>query len=43
MSKRELAADVIKALFYISIHLIDKRKRKKDQKNDVDEVARISV
>ena len=37
MSKRELAADVLKALFYIGIRLIDKHQRKKDQKNDVDE------
>ena len=39
MSKRELAMDIAKALFYISIRLIDKHKRKKDQKNDVDEIA----
>lgn len=37
MNKRELAIDVVKALFYISIRLIDKHKRKKDQKNNVDE------
>lgn len=39
MSKRELVVDVVKALFYIGIRLIAKHKRKKDQKNDVDEIA----
>ncbi len=37
MNKRELAVDIVKALFYIGIRLIDKHKRKRDQKNDVDE------
>ena len=37
MSKREVAVDIVKALFYIGIRLIAKHKRKKDQKKDVDE------
>lgn len=39
MSKREVAVDIVKALFYIGIRLINKHKRKKDQKNTVDEIA----
>ena len=39
MSKREVAVDIVKALFYIGIRLIGKHKRKKDQKNTVDEIA----
>ena len=39
MSKREVAVDIVKALFYIGIRLIDRHKRKKDQKNTVDEIA----
>ena len=39
MSKREVAVDIVKALFYIGIRIMDKHKRKKDQKNTVDEIA----
>lgn len=36
MKRRELTVDVVRALLYVGFHLIEKYKRKKDQKKEVD-------